>query len=413
MRCHNLWSIGVLALFASGTVRSAEPGFPQFDMQEIESSLKVGYAVLLEDINGDQKKDIVIVDTNRVVWYENPTWKRRTILGPKTKPDNVCITALDITGDGLPELVLGAAWKPFDTQTPGTLHWLERGATLDDEWTMHPLPCDEPTVHRVRAIDLDGDGKPEIVHMPLMGREATKAGNWMNGRPVRVMALAVPADPRKPEHWKPQVVIDNLHVMHNFAPAPRSARGTELLAAAYEGVFSIRRTPTGWNAVKIGTGNQDTPQSNRGASEIEPGRLAGNKPVIATIEPWHGHQVVVYTPPTGSETLWNRHLLDEQLRWGHGVEYADLDGDGGDELIVGVRDDPNPARGDKHTERRGVRLYRATDGTGQKWERQILENGGVAVEDLAVADLNGDGKPDIVAVGRATGNARIYWNRGK
>ncbi len=60
-----------------------------------------------------------------------------------------------------------------------------------------------------------------------------------------------------------------------------------------------------------------------------------------------------------------------------------------------------------------MRVYKCTDGKGAKWERTILEDGGVAVEDLTVADLNGDGKPDIVAVGRATGNCRIYWNQGK
>ena len=38
--------------------------------------------------------------------------------------------------------------------------------------------------------------------------------------------------------------------------------------------------------------------------------------------------------------------------------------------------------------------------------------GGVQVEDLAAADLDGDGRIDIVAVGRQTHNARIYWNKG-
>lgn len=36
----------------------------------------------------------------------------------------------------------------------------------------------------------------------------------------------------------------------------------------------------------------------------------------------------------------------------------------------------------------------------------------MATEDLAVADLNGDKRLDIVASGRATRNVRIYWNEG-
>ncbi|MFM7833434.1 MAG: hypothetical protein ACKPJD_16705 [Planctomycetaceae bacterium] len=35
----------------------------------------------------------------------------------------------------------------------------------------------------------------------------------------------------------------------------------------------------------------------------------------------------------------------------------------------------------------------------------------MATEDLAVADLTGDGRPDIVAGGRATHNVRLYVNQ--
>src|SRR5262249_605480 len=86
----------IVAVLAAGPAAGAdEVAFPKFKVQEIETGLKVGYAVLIADLNEDGKPDIIVVDTNRVVWYENPTWKRRSIIEGKTKPDNVCITALD------------------------------------------------------------------------------------------------------------------------------------------------------------------------------------------------------------------------------------------------------------------------------------------------------------------------------
>ncbi len=386
-------------------------------MQEIATDLGVGYAVIVADINEDKKPDIVVVDTERVIWYENPTWKVHTIISKgKTKKDNVCIAALDIDGDGHLDLVLGADWKPFNTKTGGTLQWLKRGKALDEEWSVYPI-CEEPMVHRVRVAQIDG--KPHIVLAPLMGRDSTKERNWMDGRPVRILAFPIPKDPVKGP-WVPKVISEELHVVHNIWPLPE---GAGLLAASYDGLSLIYNLTGSWKTHRFAEGNRTNPQGSRGLSEIKFGELRdvrneGDVQIInhkgryfASIEPWHGNEVVVYTLSHKGKDSLNRYIIDDHLRWGHGVWCADLDGDGSDDLVIGVRD--NPAKGDKFKEQRGVRVYKCTDGIGKKWERMIVDDGGIAVEDLTVADLNGDGKPDIIAVGRATHNARIYWNQGK
>jgi hypothetical protein len=382
--------------------------FPSFRVQQLDADLKVGYAVLLVDLNNDGKKDVVVVDTQGVVWYENPTWKRRVILEGQTRPDNVCIAAYDIDGDGQLDLALGADWKPFNTKEGGTLQWLKRGKSLDDPWTLYPIDT-EPTVHRIRFADLHGDGKAQLIVGPLMGRDSTKENNWMDGRPVRLLAYTIPKDPTH-DRWVPEVIDESLHVVHNFWPVASPGGDMDILTASYEGVSRLHRgADSKWQCARVGEGNQADPKSSRGASEVKQGKLKNGRPFIATIEPWHGNQVVVYTPPDDPQKLWDRHVVDEQLRWGHAVWCADLDGDGGDELIIGVRDNLGSGPGEKC----GVRIYKATDEKGAAWERHLLDEGGVAVEDLAAADLDGDGKIDIVAVGRATHNVRIYWNEGK
>src|SRR3984893_3008106 len=140
-----------------------------FQMKELDRSLSVGYAVLLVDVNGDGKTDIVVADTTRVVWYENPSWKRRTIIEGQTKPDNVCLAAYDIDGDGQLDLALGADWGGLNTAREGTLQWLTRGKTLDEPWTLYPIG-NEPTIHRIRFADIDGDGKPALIVAPPPGR---------------------------------------------------------------------------------------------------------------------------------------------------------------------------------------------------------------------------------------------------
>ena len=86
---------------------------------------------------------------------------------------------------------------------------------------------------------------------------------------------------------------------------------------------------------------------------------------------------------------------------------ANLDDDADQELVIGVRDNQS----DQH--RCGLRIYDPVDAAAGKWQRTVHDPGGVAIEDLTVADLDGDGDIDIVAVGRATHNVKIYWNQIK
>jgi len=382
--------------------------FPHFRVQQIDDSLKVGYGVLLVDVNGDGKKDIVVADAHRVIWYENPTWKRHTIIGPAVKPDNVSIAAYDINSDGRLDFALAAGWHNLNPQAVGTLQWLQQPAQPDQAFTVHPIGT-ENIIHRIRFADLYGEGKPRLVVVPLLGQNSTPQHHWSDGQPVRVLAYKIPSDPVR-DSWQPEVINQSLHVVHNFWPIPaHHGKGMDILTASAEGVSLLHRDASGhWRARRIGSGDQSHPSGSRGASEVKMGRLKNGHHVIATIEPFHGNQVVVYTRPRQPGQLWQRHVIDNQLKWGHGVWWADLDDDGNDELIIGVRDDLSQKPG----ERRGVRIYKALDQDGTRWARQIVDEGGVAVEDITAADLNGDGLPDIVAVGRQTGNVRIYWNEG-
>ena len=138
-------------------------------------------------------------------------------------------------------------------------------------------------------------------------------------------------------------------------------------------------------------------------------RSAGSGAVriyIATIEPWHGNQLVVYLPPGENEELWERKVLDAKLKQGHALWCADMDDDGDEEMVVGWRES---GEGRSY----GVAIYHPVDENWNAGRKYMVDEGGMACEDLTVADINGDGFPEIIASGRASHNVKIYWNQGK
>ncbi len=372
--------------------------------QELATKLQVGYAVRVLDVNQDGQLDIAIVDSQRVLWLEGPEWREHVIFEtPQAKFDNVCFAPHDVDGDGLIDFALGADWQFGNSDSGGSIGWLQQ--TPQGPWKYYPL-ASEPTVHRMNWVTLGNSAQPSLVVAPLKGRGSRAPGFDQAG--VRLLAFDIPHDPVQ-ETWGRRVLTDQLHVMHNFEASDLDADGqSEIIAASYEGITWIRSDENDDITLqRLGAG-QEQPAPKRGASEIRSGKLADSRNYLATIEPWHGDKVVVYVAPDDwpqSNQLWQRNVLDEQLAWGHAVACANLDDDADQELIIGVRDDQDAQF------RCGLRIYDPKDAASGSWERTLVDAGGVAIEDLAVGDLDSDGDLDIVAVGRATHNVKIYWNQ--
>ena len=206
---------------------------------------------------------------------------------------------------------------------------------------------------------------------------------------------------RPPKHagepWEKWVIDETLTVLHGLYVGDLDGDGrAEILTANFEGIHRFDWKQGRWQKTHITPGAppvNDKPGAARGSSEVVPVRLGPNRMLLAAIEPWHGHQVVVYSPD-GEGGFWNRQVLDESLQEGHALLAADFDGDGQDEIVVGWR-----AGGG------GIKLFHLAP-DGASWHAVEIERG-VAVEGAVAADINGDGKLDIVvSAGR---NNKVLW----
>ena len=82
---------------------------------------------------------------------------------------------------------------------------------------------------------------------------------------------------------------------------------------------------------------------------------------------------------------------------GHALAVGDLNGDGRDEIVAGFRG-------------KGFQLYlfTADDQTGTRWTRHILDPGGIAAADCKIAISTAMGGPRSPCSGASTANVKLY-----
>ncbi len=369
----------------------AESG--RYEIRTLDDQVPGGYQVAVADVDGDGQSDVLTLGTV-LQWLHSPDWEVFSI-DADTKAGNIDLAPQDVNRDGSTDLAVASEFSMENNGRGGRIQWFERTRKWVPGWVPHVIDR-EPTAHRLRWADLDGTGRKVLVVAPIMGPGTSGPTYSQSG--ARLVFYRVPDKPAT-EAWPKQLIDDSLPVLHGLLVYDWDSDGRdELLTASRKGIYLFRFEGAGdglsWSKTQLCSGNQDGSPA-QGSSEVTVGYTANGSRFIATIEPWHGSQVVLYTEPTSGE-LWERTVLDDSLVEGHAILAVDLDGDGSDEIYAGFRG----GRG-------GIVRFAVRGPGAMNWDRMMVDDGGIACQGLNVLRLP-DGRPGLLGIGGGSHNLRLY-----
>lgn len=320
---------------------------------------------------------------DRLDWFENPgptggVWPRHTLLTGLNQPINVA--ALDLDRDGIPELLLAHEFSSNPARSRGIVSLLRSAKDPREPWTRKDIDT-LPTSHRLKVA---GDC---FINAPLAHATATPPEYRA---PVPLTAYCGPTLERR------LLNEEDSGVMHGLTVDDFNRDGRpDLLTASFNGIALLTARKDGSYLRQLLHPGNSSPWPKSGSSDVAVARV-GREAFLGAIEPWHGHEFVIYAK---SGPSWQRTVLEDKLNEGHTVLAVDLDGDGAEEIVYGSR------KGDLT-----LRYARYQPKT-RNWVTTTILDGPLATSSCVTADFNADRRPDLACIGGSTQNLIVFTNR--
>ncbi|MCX8037146.1 MAG: FG-GAP-like repeat-containing protein [Candidatus Sumerlaeia bacterium] len=347
--------------------------------QNVDGALTGAWALRAADLDGDGDLDLAAAGyaTSTVVWYENTNgagtaWTRRIVdtglLGP------IDVAPADLDGDGDTDLAGAsrfsghAGWWPNRTLHRNAVYPTEHG--IGDSFAQ---ACDAKTA------DLDGDGDLDILAAAYQTGEVAwwqnvnSRGTWWQKRPVAARCNGA---------WAVE-----------SADLDGDGDLDVLAAGVHENALRWWENSTGWAAVWT------TRTIEAGVGEARAVAAAdidrdGDMDVAAALSA--SGKVVWWENGLRTGGGWTRRTVDGNFTGAWDVAAADLDRDGDIDLI-GAAATANE-----------IAWWENVGGSGTQWTKRMLSTSFVGAHSVAAADLNGDGRLDVLGTSFA-GNRIVWW----
>ncbi|NQT18384.1 MAG: VCBS repeat-containing protein [Planctomycetes bacterium] len=337
------------------------------------------------DVNNDGIPDIV----SGAFWYEGPDFKKAHKIGDVAAIgeyyDDFSTIAMDINGNGNMDFITGGWWG-------NTIRWRENPGDPEKEWPEHVI-AECGNVETTRAWDVDGDGQIEIV--PNTPPQA-----------LVVYKLITDANGKGTGEFK-SIMIREESQGHGlgFGDITGNGKGDFILAngwleAPADGIEGEWKFHEDFNLGSASVPILVEDVNGDGLNDI----IVGQSHAYG-LDWWEQCR-------DGDKITWKKHPIDPYNSQYHDLQWADIDGDGECELITGKRYrahcGSDPGSGDDG----GIYYFKWN---GETFSKQVIEYGptreatGCGIF-FALADLNGNGRLDIVAPGKD--GLYVFYNEG-